>query len=250
MVGEQIDALLVLSCDKYIDTHYHFECTLNEFWPDIEFPIYFLTESQKNNQSNLNYVHTGIENTSWGYMVRRGLGILGLENAVVLFTFDDLFLNKPVKTREVEKVMSIANNIGYQSLKLTKKLLGNRIDNRLFLIPDNYIYKNTLVWTIWKTPQLLQKLRDSMSPWDFEKSDLKTPSEGNSLIVSQSVISYINTVVKGSKTIEYRTVEKKYGINTKRPELSQWAMFKRFIRIKAFNTYKLIFYVKHILRAR
>lgn len=239
-----IDAILVLSCDNYVDTHYHFESTFNKYATGFRVPLIFVTESRKDERVLSKYIYTGRENSCWGYMVRKAIENGNLHDSTVLFTFDDLFLDKELNWSCLVNTIKNSSQYEWSSLKIYARPRGVSLSDNFNLLPQGYPYQNTLVWTIWKCPDLLGLLKDEMSPWDFEKLSVKGKKKLLNIVVKSSLVKFRNTIVKGKKVWKYRAIEMEFGKN----ETREYATFQfHLIRLFRIPLFRISQFLKHVL---
>ena len=241
--------VLVLSCDNYVDMHPDFLRSFKLNWKGDN-QVYFITESKRDSNPDLKYLHTGKNSSDWGYMVLNALEQIENNNEYVLTTFDDLLLNKEFPSKLIDKYESEILKLKCDSLKIYPRPKGIKYSENYNILPNNYPYRFTCVYTYWKISSLKELINSKMSPWEFEQQSEKTSNKQINLVVKNNGVNFINAIVKGKKTIDYIRIENKRNVRSQRDKMNYYEINKRFIKIILFKIKQKIKHGLYFYRTR
>jgi hypothetical protein len=166
--------VVVGSTDSYSDCWYPFFTLWARHWPDCPFRVVLVTERAQ-------YDHPGLtircaqvakdgERLAWSDALGRALDEIG--SRYVLWTTDDLFLQRRVDTAEMERLLALAD-----SLRLAQLLLAPigpdsayALDRAtgLWSIHRGFRYYLSLMPALWDRVRFRSLLRRGENPWQME----------------------------------------------------------------------------------
>lgn len=241
--------VLVLSCDNYVDMHPDFYRSFKLNW-EGDNELYFVTESKRDPNPELKYIHTGNKSSNWGYMVLNALKQIENNDDYILTTFDDLLLNKEFPSKWIDKYESEILKLKCDSLKIYPRPKGVKYSEFYNILPNKYPYRFTCVYTYWKISSLKELINSKMSPWEFEQQSEKTSNSQINLVVKNNGVNFINAIVKGKKTIDYIRLENKRNSISTREKMNYYEINKRHLRIILFKIKQKILHGLYICRTR
>lgn len=176
-VNKSSTALLVPSCDNYIDVIDQFFDRQEKFMGWWNFPRYVLIEEG-------DYAREGVitlkssKQDAWADRIRKN--VEQLDEEYFLFLLDDYFLSAPISEPDILEAIKImkAENIRYYKLVNNPKV-NNPYPNHPYLseIPDNLRYGINLAECIMRKDFLLELLHHGMNIWDVEAYPLSSVKE-------------------------------------------------------------------------
>lgn len=158
--------VVVNSCDAYSDVLKIFFKALDEYWPELPFPVIVNTESSpilKCNQAEK-------KKKPWGARI---IDVLkSIKTEYVIMVFDDFILEDYV---DIEKIYSaldvLKNDINSSVFYLNAACVKDHKDDPLFdyrLLKDGVDYRLNSVPSIWKRKDLIGFTGSLDNPWSWE----------------------------------------------------------------------------------
>lgn len=207
--------IVVASCDKYSDL---WEPLFGEFfrhWPDCPYPVYLVANHKRHPDSRVTTLLAG-DDVDWSSTIAAALEQIG--HSHVLFWIDDAFLNKVVKTSEIENHFFKMHASDANFLRLrANPLPGKKLNAEIGILAPEAAYRVTLFATIWKMSTLKMVLRPGESAWAFElQGTERSRTLKNFYTVLNDVFSYLHGVERGvwilpaAKTLEARGYQLDY----------------------------------------
>lgn len=165
--------LLLSSCDAYSDIWELFFKVLSIEWPDMPFDVVINTETKKFTYGNYDIKCYSIRNKKIGWGGRLKEILKQIESEFVLIFLEDFFLHDKVDTKKIYQcvewmeqnknisVFSFAESQDERNI-VSKKYLG--FEKR----PLFASYKFNCQVALWRRKHLIQYLRRTESPWEWE----------------------------------------------------------------------------------
>jgi hypothetical protein len=165
-------------------------------WPDCPYPVYLVANNKRHPDSRVTTLLAG-DDVDWSTTIANALE--QIEHNHVLFWIDDAFLDKDVKTSEVEKYISKMDELDANFLRLRPNPLPQKkISSEIGILSPEAAYRVTLFATIWKMNALKQVLRVGESAWEFELQGTERSRKINGFYsVLKDVFSYLHGVERG-----------------------------------------------------
>ena len=169
--------ILVNSTEGYADCWEPFFTLFEAYWPGCRHEIVLNTETtdythpRLNVRSSRTWPDPSAPRPTWGESMQRCLE--GISAPVVLYLQEDYFLNAPVLATEVERFARIMIDEKRPHV-LLRELGGHRYDPlaehpELWRIPGRSAYLVSLQAGLWLRSSLLELLRPTENPWQFER---------------------------------------------------------------------------------
>lgn len=201
--------IVVASCDKYSDL---WEPLFGEFfrhWPDCPYPVYLVANHKRHTDSRVTTLLAG-DDVDWSSTIAATLEQIG--HSHVLFWIDDAFLNKDVRTAEIEKYLFKMIELDANFFRLRPNPLPDKkLNAEIGILAPGAPYRVTLFATIWKMGTLRMVLRPGESAWAFELQGTERSHTLNGFYtVLNDVFGYLHGVERGvwilpaAKTLETR----------------------------------------------
>lgn len=192
-------ALVIVSCDKYMDTWEPFFKCLDRFWMSLNINKYLITNIENDIKFDVNVINTGPE-VSWSSKVRVAMNYIK-EDYILLF-LDDYFIDTPVNQKDIDSLLSLVDslNIDYLSFEQakSKRSIGSKM---IAEISTSNVYGKVLQPAVWRKSYFQKCLYDdNFSAWEFEsrqKYRSKIRVNGNDYCVKKRFISWQNGVLQG-----------------------------------------------------
>jgi len=163
-------AVIIKTCDNFSDVWRPFFILFDKFWPDCPWPIYLISETQVFAHPKVITLNTGTD-CEWSAMMIHALGQIETPN--ILFLLEDYFLNKPVSSEEITRLLEALKNDGASCLRLypTISMELKPSNSEYFGVIDNREeYLVSTQASIWKKEELLSLLVPTENVWDFERN--------------------------------------------------------------------------------
>ena len=165
-------AILINSCDAYIDVVDLNLHALKEFWPELNFPIYLNTESSKFKSDLFEIININAKDPeyyNWGSRFRNSL--LNIKEEFVITLLDDFILENEVNVEMVNKIilsMQLDSNFDCYYLEYAKHhMIYDKVKGFYRLENKNYYLVNTGP-AIWRRETLLRLVEPGDNPWAWE----------------------------------------------------------------------------------
>lgn len=168
---KKIFALVIVSCDAYVDIVKHYLALLEKNWPEFDYPIVVATETIALDNPNVSSITSG-KNTTWTKRLIDAINYCG--SRYILLTIEDLFISEKVDNSLILEALSFIKKekILYYRIpvfKVSKKRERYPGNENVELIRRNERYNVSIGTAIWDTQELLEIIGDgSMSAWDLE----------------------------------------------------------------------------------
>jgi hypothetical protein len=189
-------AIVVASCDKYSDL---WKPLFGEFfchWPDCPYPVYLIANHERYPDTRVTTLLAG-DDVDWSSTISAGLD--QIEHSHVLFWIDDAFLDKDVRTSEIEKYLTKMNELEANFFRLrSNPLPGKKLNAEIGILAQEAAYRVTLFATIWKMSTLKKLLLPGESAWAFElQGTERSRTLDGFYTVLNDVFSYLHGVERG-----------------------------------------------------
>lgn len=166
--------LIVQSTDRFSDCWDPFFRLLKIYWPDCRHPIILNTETKAYSFQGFDIRVSGVgEGRPWPTWSESLLRCLdAVRTDYILFLLDDLFLNAPVKSAEIEWCVGRMRAQGYSSVTLTEHgrqrpaIAGP--EPRLLAIQQDAKYRLSTSPALWSVEALRRYLQPAENAWQFE----------------------------------------------------------------------------------
>jgi hypothetical protein len=195
--------ILVISCDAYVDLWRPFFTIFRRNWPDCPFPLYLGANHLRYDDPRVVTLAVG-DDVSWASNVSLMLARIDAEQ-VILF-LEDFFLEEPVNTRGIQRLVDIAFSERLGCLRLVAHLpLALRPVHDAPGYPDLGViepgtpYRVSTQVAIWRKTTLQRLLIPGANAWEFEvlASTLSARLRERLWGVKQTAIQYDQVVDKG-----------------------------------------------------
>ncbi len=180
-------AVLVSSCDKYVDVWDPFFILMDKFWEDVPYNVYLNTESIVYENKNKNFSVKTLNllekrnprRTTWSARMIDALN--RIEEEYVFILIEDFFLREKVQTELIEEIL---DKMDKDELMCQVQLFGTRTNcdnNEVNVMTDKINIeqigddkaKVCFVPVIWRKKTLLKWLRKHETIWAFESLGAK-----------------------------------------------------------------------------
>lgn len=158
--------ILVSSCDAYNDCWKPMLFSLNRYWPDCDYKVYFISNCESIDGAG--FIKVG-NDAGWGSNLLKALKVVDAD--YVLYLQDDYFLNKKVDsvTFKLHLDYCISHSVDYLRLSWPFRYKCNFIDNIYCEDNPGMKYALCLQPAIWKKSTLEVLCNEGISGWEFEK---------------------------------------------------------------------------------
>jgi len=164
-------ALIIYSWDKAEILWKTTVAGLNKYWPNIPYPIYFITNSKDAPIGTT--IKTGPD-TNWGVMMKKALDVI--PESVIIWTCEDFWLTGPINNDIIEKYCEYIKGNKADYIKLSPSEEGtidSWFDKNLSIIPQGAVYRTSLGPSIWRKSLLQQIIEPTDTIWHFENNSAK-----------------------------------------------------------------------------
>ncbi len=196
-------AVLVVSCDGYSDLWALFFELFKKFWPDCPFKIYLLSNTLKTEFHGVENIPVG-KDISWSDNLLKAIGCIN-EEYVLLF-IDDLFLCRPVDTKDVQQVFGwieahkpncVRMNCYADNVPVENKP-DKPYNNLVGIVSPSMNYRVSTVLTVWKTGFLSSMLRRNENAWEFEINGSRRSNAFDGFYATwRNYFPVVNCVIRG-----------------------------------------------------
>ena len=166
-------AIVIVSCDAYLDVMKEYMRYFKMNWPDCPYELIVVTETL-NLKDDRVYCITAGNDIPW--TKRAILGINSTNCPYILMSMDDGFLSEKVNTEEVVEIVDFIKNNSikyYRNPKRKYKCKKNPVfasRNNVYKIRKNEIYGIDFGHNIWERNTILSLLGDgTKSAWQIEE---------------------------------------------------------------------------------
>lgn len=158
--------IVVNSCDSYSDVLPLFNCALEEYWSDRNFPVVINCESNP----ILNYSDIDKDSVSWGERFKDILCLIKTKYVIILF--DDFILESKVDNSKIESAISVLEaDINSSVFYLNAACVASHIDDPsedYRKLKDDVDYRLNSVPSVWKRQDLINFTSVKDNPWSWE----------------------------------------------------------------------------------
>lgn len=162
--------IVVNTCDNYKDVLKLFFAALNEYWPDLDFPV--VINSEFINYTEYHAKTHIIDNISYTWGGRLISTLNSIDTEFVLMLYDDFILEDYVKKTDIRKAKDVLLRDSNASAVylIDTHLPVKRIDHdNLFLeVQNNCDYRLNSAPALWRRKDLLSFVGFSDNPWAWE----------------------------------------------------------------------------------
>jgi len=167
-------AILVLSCDKYADIWNPFFLFFRKYWANCPFPIYLGTNEKQFDFENVKQIFSN-RKTTWSDELT--VILKQIPEKYIIIILEDYFIYKTVINEEIFKLIAIMEEQDAAYMKLgafPKKydslwphtILAN--EPGIGIIQKESKYRLSLQTAIWNKEILLNLIKPTENPWEFE----------------------------------------------------------------------------------
>lgn len=232
-------AVLIMSCDQYSDLWPSFFYYFWNYWPNCPYPV-FLGSTTKTYADDRIKTLLAQHDESWSDSALRYLEQIA--NDYVLLLQEDFFLEKEINSADIGSCVMAMKELGAKYCRLVPG--GERLDNiggceQFGWIRPSNAFRISTQASIWYRESLMQHIRSSESPWDFEiLGSERTRSSANGYLSTKwPVFKYDGhgALVRGKWTRSGARMARRAGhMILERPHLSLVPNFTLFLQRKAF----------------
>lgn len=196
-------AIMITSCDAYMDCWKPMIFSLDKYWPDCEWPRYIVTNYKEDNSlPNTGFVKVGDDKRSWCNLARMGMEAIDAD--YILFFQEDYWLGRKVDNEAIKAhvIYMDENHVDYLKIQDDIRRDDLRIGNSDYCMnPIDMRYAFNTAIAFWRKTAILQLLPEDWNGWQFERQITPYVKEHNIQINSQTLYS-TQYVAKGIKTIQ------------------------------------------------
>lgn len=189
-------AILIPSCDKYVDLQKPFFELFEKFWPNRKYKTYYLSNTKGANKEKITDVLVG-KDVSWSDNLIETLNKIPEE--YVFLWLDDLFLIKEVDEGLLNRLFSWAleTKVNYLSISAAPKP-DEEVNELVGLISPGSLYRVSTALSLWNKKTLLGLLNRGETAWEFEiNGSARSDKYGDFYGTYEPVVKVINGVIKG-----------------------------------------------------
>lgn len=268
--GQSNTAVLVLSCDKYIDAWSPFFALFKKYWADCLYPVYLGTNEKNFEFPSVKVINSG-KAKNWSDDT---LSIIEqIPEKYIIIILEDYFLINNVDTSRLEECLEFMykTDAAYMRIASFRKdyfpMYAYDISNEnpsFGITHSEAPFRVNLQAGIWEKDELAKLIVRGESPWDFEVKGSERSKQSDKLFLgitessSKDIISgpipYLCTAItKGIWMREAIRICKKENIAldlSLRPVESRWAYNKRkALHAVPFSLRKYVDFVSSKLRS-
>jgi hypothetical protein len=163
-------SVVVNTCDDYRDVLIFFFAAIDEYWPDLKFPIVINSELINYTEYKANSHTVKVSPSPWGERLIATLN--SIQSEFVLLLYDDFILEDYVRQDDIIKAMNIMLNNSNAAVVylIDTKLPVNKEDSDIqFLeVKTNCDYRLNSAPGLWRKKDLLSFIDDLDNPWAWE----------------------------------------------------------------------------------
>ena len=162
--------IVVNTCDTYQDVLSLFFAALDEYWPDLDFPVVINSELINYNDYNALSHVVNDKSVSWGGRLLTTLESIDTE--FVLMLFDDFIFEDYVKILDLQKAEQLLIGDPRASvvylMNSNLKVIEENNQNRFLKVVERCDYRLNSCPAIWKRKDLISFTGKSDDPWAWE----------------------------------------------------------------------------------
>jgi hypothetical protein len=189
-------AILVVSCDKYVDLWQPFFALFRRFWPDCPYTVYLLSNYRKIDEKGVVSILVG-EDYSWSDNLIQALP--SIREEYVFMIVDDLFFIDYVQTEHLQRAFAWINRERPDYVRLNPLPKPDKPYNDLVgVVSEGTLYRTATVMSVWKKTVLLDLLKPGENAWQFEIYGTVRSDEYEKFYSTwRALVPFINCVIKG-----------------------------------------------------
>lgn len=202
-------AIVISSCDAFIDCWNPMISSLNKFWEDCPFPIYFISNNKKFNNEKIKFITVGVDK---GFASNLKYSLKQIDCDYVIYFQEDYFLTNFVNTEAIMKHISHCynNNIDFLKIHANDFLLRDdfrNADSDYCTNPIDVRYSINTSVALWKKDTLEKLCVEGYSGWDWERKIISF-IKSNSISLKSEILHSSCYKDKGIITIQGGAVAK------------------------------------------
>lgn len=179
-------AVVVSSCDAFVDAWKPFASFLERFWADCPLELFLITNQLTVESPKIRALAVG-KDEGWSSNLMKALA--QIPQPYVLYCQEDYFLTAPVRAEQLAADFEYCFDSGADSLCFrarTEVDAGTElINDRFGLVPLASDGRTRCQVTLWKKASLQSILRPGEMAWDFE-------ARGSARTQNMTVLSYLS----------------------------------------------------------
>lgn len=160
-------AIIVSSCDKYLDVLDGFFTLFNKYWTNCEYPVYINLEQKT--YVHKNTISVNSKEKSWCKRLHNVIKLCETEYVILLL--EDFYFEGPVHKEMIGKCIEEMDK-NKNIISFSFKPIAYDKDNEFLLVFQKRKrfgkYRHCLQAGIWRKDYLLNTLDVDASPWEFE----------------------------------------------------------------------------------
>ena len=236
-------AVLVVSCDAYVDVLNNFPAILKKYWHGFSQKCYFILEENDFKTNCIDNYETIMTGKMQYWSERLVYALNSVKEKYILFMLEDYYLGKEVQNMDFQNIVDLLKQeaISFYDLRNKPRTKGKRYNGHACYI-KNIRYGMSLQASIWEKDFLLDIIRNKQfSAWQVEEffnslcEKRKTATIPNSLIDTRNLLNIQNGVIQGKwnpDTIKFFKDQNYYLDTSKRKVVPKKTMLKyKFINI-------------------
>jgi hypothetical protein len=191
-------AVLVISCDSYSDLWLPCVKVFDKYWPDCEFDKFLMSNNKEFSYPNFNNIRVG-DDKSWSHGLKLCLDKLKVDYDYIFTMLEDYYFIEKVDNKYIKDMFNdfIKINGNFLSLfKLPSKLKKSE-SIHFGELENNIPYRQSCVFTLWKTETLYNILNEKENAWEFEKVGVVRGFEYDGFYGSYRNYNFINVLIQG-----------------------------------------------------
>lgn len=210
-------AVLVSSCDGFLDAWRPFAFFFRKFWAECPFPVYLIVNQLRVRSSFIRPIAVG-EDRGWASNIKAAL--TQIDASHLLYLQEDYFLSAPVRSAQLSADLdyAFANNVDAFCLRSRSELEAKfqPLTERFGIVPADSNGRTRCQLTLWKRDALLSVLRDGETAWEMEARGSERTREMKMLSYStrqDAPVPYLmSAIVRGLWTREALAMCGKAGL--------------------------------------
>lgn len=201
MAKEPRVAFLVNSCDAYSDLWAPFFSFFFKNWADCPFEIDLISNHKSFDHPRVRTIQVG-DDVSYADNLRSAL--CEIEAEWILLWFDDTFIEKPVDSQRLIRILDYAEEQSTPLVQLFCELplSYEESEQDIALLPEGVKYRSAVGANFIRKELLWELARPGMSAWDMDTSDLLEQQKIDVYALTKYAaknppIEYLHTVTRG-----------------------------------------------------
>jgi hypothetical protein len=182
-------AIVISSCDAFIDCWTPMIYSLNKFWADCPYPIYFISNDKKINDEKIKFINVGEDK---GFASNLKYALNQIECDYVIYFQEDYFLTDHVNAEAIKNHISHCydNNIDFLKIHANDFLLRDnyRIGESDYCAnPIDVRYSINTSVAVWKKDTLEKLCVEGYSGWDWERNIISF-MKSNGIVINSEML--------------------------------------------------------------